>query len=453
MSAVEANFDGLVGPTHNYSGLAFGNLAALSHAGKVSNPRAAALQGLEKMARLVSLGVPQGVLPPQDRPHIPTLRRLGFSGEDDAIVTRVARRAPQLLAMCSSASSMWTANAATVSPAADTGDGRVHFTVANLCSQLHRAIEADQTERVLKTVFPDPAHFAHHPPLPAVNDLGDEGAANHVRLSAGAGSPGLELFVHGRAAGSARPQGRFPARQTLAASEAVARLHGLDPQRTLFALQNPVAIDAGVFHNDVISLGHENVFLYHERAFSEFQTLKRGVDTALPLTDIHWLQVDEAEVPLADAVRSYLFNSQLVTLPDGSMHLIVPAECEEIATVRRCLARLLADENPVSGFTVLNLRESMHNGGGPACLRLRVELTAEQRAAVSPAVWLNDRLYDTLRQWVERHYRDRLTPADLADPLLLDESRTALDELTRLLDLGPIYPFQRAGSGRKLNDE
>ncbi|MGA8031441.1 MAG: N-succinylarginine dihydrolase, partial [Casimicrobiaceae bacterium] len=43
------NFDGIPGPTHNYSGLAQGNLAAERNAQQVSNPREAALQGLEKM--------------------------------------------------------------------------------------------------------------------------------------------------------------------------------------------------------------------------------------------------------------------------------------------------------------------------------------------------------------------------------------------------------------------
>ncbi len=42
-----------------------------------------------------------------------------------------------------------------------------------------------------------------------------------------------------------------------------------------------------------------------------------------------------------------------------------------------------------------------------------------------------------------RRYRDRLAESDLADPKLIGESRTALDELTRILQLGNVYPFQR----------
>jgi len=85
----------------------------------------------------------------------------------------------------------------------------------------------------------------------------------------------------------------------------------------------------------------------------------------------------------------------------------------------------------------------MCNGGGPACLRLRVVLNAQQQAAVNPAVMMNDRLFATLNAWVERHYRDRLSQADLADPHLLREGREALEELTKLLNLGNVYRFQQ----------
>lgn len=449
MSAVEANFDGLVGPTHNYSGLAFGNVAALTHAGAVSNPREAALQGLEKMRALHALGIPQGVLPPQERPAVDVLRRLGFHGTDAQALARAARQAPELLAMCASASSMWTANAATVSPSADTRDGRVHFTPANLCSQLHRAIEAPTTARMLRAVFTGGECFVHHAPLPSVPALGDEGAANHTRLSDGAGRAGVELFVYGRRAGGGRSPKHYPARQTLEASQAVSRLHQLPSGRTVFAQQHPGAIDAGVFHNDVIAVGHETVFLYHEHAFDDTAALQQSVRTCLPDVALHWLCVSERALTLADAVRAYLFNSQLVTRPDGHMHLIVPRECDETASVRRWLDGLVAGDNPIHAVTSLDLRQSMHNGGGPACLRLRVELTDAERAAVNPAVWFTGELHARLRAWVMRHYRDRLAPADLADPALLEESRTALDELSRLLNLGAIYPFQRTGHTRE----
>lgn len=453
MSASEANFDGLVGPTHNYSGLAFGNVAALAHAGAVSNPREAALQGLNKMRTLHALGIAQGVLPPQERPAVNVLRRLWFHGSDARVLASAARQAPDLLALCASASSMWTANAATVSPSADASDGKIHFTPANLCSQLHRAIEAPTTARALRALFPERRHFRHHTALPAVASLGDEGAANHTRLSAGPGRPGVELFVYGRSGAGGPAPRRYPARQTLEASQAVARLHRLAPERMVFAQQHPDAIDAGVFHNDVISVGHDNVFLYHERAFTDTGGVEQALRAGLGDTPLSLLRVAEEQVSVADAVRSYLFNSQLVTPPQGGMHLIVPRECEETPAVRDFLARLVAEDTPIRAVTALDLHQSMHNGGGPACLRLRVELTEAQRAAVNPAAWFDEDLHVRLSAWVRRHYRDRLAPADLADPALLDEGRTALDELTGLLNLGSIYPFQRTGHETEDNDE
>ena len=45
MPLTEINFDGLVGPSHNYAGLSIGNLASTRNAGQLSQPRRAALEG------------------------------------------------------------------------------------------------------------------------------------------------------------------------------------------------------------------------------------------------------------------------------------------------------------------------------------------------------------------------------------------------------------------------
>lgn len=443
--SVEANFDGLVGPTHNYAGLAFGNVASTRHARRVSNPREAARQGLMKMRTLADLGLAQGILPPHERPHLPTLRRLGFTGTDEQILARARKQAPELLAAAASASAMWTANAATVSPSADSGDDRVHFTPANLCTNLHRAIEADTTARVLRATFPDPSLFAHHQPLPATPTLGDEGAANHTRLCSDYGAPGLELFVYGRSGESDLAPSRFPARQTRLASESVARLHELSPRAVFFAQQHPDAVDRGVFHNDVIAVGNREVLLYHEHAFVDPQSLRAWICTHLqggrrPV----FIEIAESEVGIDDAVRSYLFNSQLVCMPDGGMRLVAAQECQDSARVWAAIQRIVADPaNPIDGVHVFDLHQSMNNGGGPACLRLRVVLTELERAAVNPGAWLTAKRHGELLAWVDKHYRDRLRFDDLADPQLLEESRTALDRLTRLLKLGSVYEFQR----------
>ncbi len=449
--ACELNLDGLVGPTHTYGGLSYGNLASTKNVRATSNPKAAALQGLQKMKRLSDLGVKQAVFPPQERPHIETLRRLGFQGADAQILDAVARKAPLLLNACSSASSMWMANAATISPGPDTADGRVHITPANLVSQFHRSIEPPTTAALLKTLFKDEARFAHHPPLPPTVHFSDEGAANHTRLCRAYHEPGIELFVYGKQAfaSTVRKPAVFPARQSLEASAAVARLHGLDPERTVFALQNPDAIDAGVFHNDVISVGNQNVFFYHALAFANPQSvieeIKRKFSAACQ-TDLILLEVRPDQISIDDAVQSYLFNSQLLTLPNGEMCLIAPVECRKNSRVEQFLKQLTEDDNPIQTVYYVDTRQSMKNGGGPACLRLRIVLTEDELLGVHQGVLITDLLYDDLTAWVNRFYRDRLHPKDLSDPQLLKESRAALDALTRILDLGAVYRFQQTGT-------
>lgn len=445
----EANFDGLVGPTHSYAGLSYGNVASARNQGAASSPRSAALQGLAKMEAVAALGLVQGVLPPHERPHLPTLRGLGFTGSDAEVLAKVSREDPVLLARVSSASAMWTANAATVMPSADTRDGRTHFVAANLREMFHRAIEPAVTARALRAIFGDRARFEVHDALPArtVEDFGDEGAANHTRLTAstasGGETDGVHFFVYGTAADAHRKPAKFPARQTRSASERVAELGGLAPARCVFAQQNTDAIDAGVFHNDVIAVGNGNMLLCHELAFEDrvgtHAALRRAVGDSLAIVEI-----GADEVSLEDAVKSYLFNSQLLTLPDGSMALVSPSECAENPRVKAAIDRVVADRaNPLARAIFMDVRESMRNGGGPACLRLRVPMTDAELRAVNRATIVDRAKLAALRDWVSRHYRETLRAEDLADPALLRESRDALDELTRILALGTIYDFQR----------
>lgn len=412
MTAREVNFDGLPGLTHHYAGLSFGNEASTRHRYRVSNPQLAAKQGLKKMKALADAGYPQAVIPPQERPNVPLLRQLGFSGSDEQVVARVAQQEPDLLSAVSSASAMWVANAATVCPSADSLDGLVHLTVANLQDKFHRASEAPTTEALLQAIFPDRTRFAIHPALPASAWFGDEGAANHNRLGGEYGAPGVQLFVYGRRRGSEEAPRRYPA-----------------------------AIDTGVFHNDVIAVSNRQVLFCHEQAFADQTALLQQLAQRVP--GFTPLVVPASRVSVAEAVATYLFNSQLVSRADGSMALILPQEAQEHAGVWEYLNELLAGDNPIADLRVFDLRESMANGGGPACLRLRVVLTAEEYQAVNPHVLMNDTLFATLNDWVDRYYRDRLTQADLADPQLLREGRDALDRLTQILQLGSVYPFQQ----------
>lgn len=452
-SLTEANFDGLVGPTHNYAGLSYGNVASENNTGSVSRPRDAALQGLAKMRALADMGLVQGILPPQERPHIPTLRQLGFTGSDEQIIESVAKHDPILLAQVSSASCMWTANAATVAPSTDTADGRLHLTVANLRSMAHRSIEGPQTFRTLHAIFGTIA--AIHPALPAADAFGDEGAANHTRLhdgsSDGRGGPGVHLFVYGahHADRSSRRPIKFPVRQTLEASRAVARLHQIDPARTILTQQYPDVIDAGAFHNDVVAVGSGPILLYHERAFLD--ELRLLNDCRAAVGDAFCpVRVDDARVPIHVAVATYLFNSQLVRL-GNSYTIIAPTESRDHPAVRGEIDRIIADpSNSITAVHYFDLRESMRNGGGPACLRLRVPMTATELQRIAPGCLLSRNgkadaaQVTTLESWVRQHYRETLRPRDLADPALLRESRAALDDLTRILGLGSIYEFQGA---------
>ena len=441
--AREFNFDGLVGPSHNYAGLSFGNVASFSNVRSSSNPRQAALQGLAKMRELAARGFAQAVMPPQGRPNFRLLRSLGFSGTDADVLARAYREAPVILACAWSAAPMWTANAATVSPSADSLDGRVHFTAANLNNKLHRSEEHVQATRTLRAIFGNSEHFMVHDPLPSVPAFADEGAANHTRFAASHGAAGVEFFVYGRVEfdPSAPAPKKYPARQTREASQAIARLHGLDPARTVFASQNPDVIDQGVFHNDVIAVGNGNVLFYHEQAFADeagtLDALRRAL--AVAGTELHPVRVATSQVAVGDAVASYLFNSQLLSKADGRMALVVPHECRENAAVADYLAGLLAGRGPIDELIEFDLRQSMRNGGGPACLRLRVALTDAEAAAMHQGVIMTEALYAQLVAWVERHYRDRIETQDLMDPQLALECTAALEELTRILGLPGLY--------------
>ena len=443
--AVEVNFDGLVGPTHNYAGLSEGNLASARNRDTVSRPRDAALQGIAKMRTLMALGIPQGVLPPHERPYIMWLRSLGFAGTDREVWSRAWESEQTIARAAFAASSMWAANAATISPSADSADGKVHASVANLQTMLHRRLEADQTERALRRLLADEKHFVVHPALTAQHVLSDEGAANHMRMAAGPGAPGTEIFIYGR--GGEEATHGFPARQTLEASRAVARRHQLDPARTVFARQSADAINAGAFHNDVVAVAHEHVLFHHEQAFADKEALKAEVRAkANGLFEPVFVEVAAADVSLDHAVTSYLFNSQLITRPGQTkLTLICPTETRENNKTAAVVQRIVSQPNAdIGSVEFVEVRESMRNGGGPACLRLRVQMTAQERAAAAQGFFLTDALASQLEDWVRKHYRETLAPADLADPNLVDETQTALDALTKILPLGSdFYPFQR----------
>ena len=446
MTAVEVNFDGLVGPTHNYGGLSLGNLASMNNLGEASNPRSAALQGISKMRTLMKLGLTQGVLPPHARQHIPTLRQFGFAGTDAHVLEQAWETSPSLVMNTASAAAMWTANAATISPSADTADERVHFTPANLGAMFHRSIEHETTGAILQTIFNDNQHFTHHPATPYGGATGDEGAANHGRLSQTHGDKGVELFVYGRSAFEKNPEASgFAARQSLEASQGIATSHKLDLAQSVFARQSAKAINAGAFHNDVVSVTNGTTLFYHADAFEDLPRTLDDITRACARLEMEpvFIEVPGARVSLNDAIGSYLFNSQLVSLADGGMALILPMEAEDNPNTKAFVDDCIANNSPIVSAHYLDVKQSMRNGGGPACLRLRVVLNETELAAIKGTCILTDPLADELEAWVKKHYRDRLAPDELGDPALLTQSNRALDELTQILGLGSLYYFQK----------
>lgn len=415
MSLTEINFDGIVGPSHNYAGLSLGNIASASHAGNPSYPRAAALQGVAKMrGNLARLGV-QGFLLPLPRPNHTLADALALDGSEP----------PQLRAAAWSASSMWTANAATVSPAPDTSDERCHLTAANLITMLHRAQEWPDTKRQLEVAFGDIRHFAVHDAVPPC--FGDEGAANHMRLCESHDAPGVEVFVFGRTGG------RFPARQHEQASRIVARRHGLSPQRTVFIEQNPDAIAAGAFHNDVVAVGNGRVLFTHDMAFADQQGAYDAIRAAFPALEV--VEVPSSAVTLQEAIRTYLFNAQLLTLPSGEMALVVPEECRESPSVWAWTEGMLASNGPIRHVIPVDVRQSMANGGGPACLRLRVVCDP---ATVDPRFLLDEAKADLIERVIAAHWPQQIDPADLGSEALANSVIAARLALLEALDLAKL---------------
>ena len=416
MALVEINFDGIIGPSHNYAGLSLGNIASSSNAGAASQPRAAALQGVEKMRANLRLGLVQGFFMPLDRPNNTWLAGLG---------TDMVSAEPHIQATAFSASAMWAANAATVSPAPDTADGKCHLSAANLLTMAHRSHEWSGTLAQLKLAFADEQYFAVHAAVPP--PYGDEGAANFMRLCTSHGEPGIEIFVYGKAGGP------FPARQHVEASKAIARAHRLDPTKTLFVQQSEVAIAAGAFHNDVVAVANERVLFIHEQALEYPEETYAQIRALMPEAEI--VVVPANRVSLADAIQSYLFNAQLVTLPDGGMALILPSEAQANSNVWGWLTEIVAGNGPIRELVPVDVRQSMANGGGPACLRLRV---VADPANVDQRFMADEAKLDRIAETIAEHWPESISPDQLGDSALITKVQTARSALLHCCGLGEL---------------
>jgi succinylarginine dihydrolase len=435
----EINFDGLIGPTHNYAGLSQGNLASQKYLNQTSNPQAAALQGLDKMRLIMDQGIPQGFLLPHERPHLRTLRALGFGGTDEEVITQAAKQNPALLKNVYSASSMWAANAATFSPSIDSYDQNIHITPANLNSMFHRSIEHEFTKTQLELMFGGIAQV--HKPIKNISGYGDEGAANHLRVSAQHLMQGFQIFVYGSPAFESH-QGII-ARQAEEISQAVSTQHQLDPERVLFLKQNEQAINSGSFHNDIVSLANEEVFIFHQEAFADRVELERVLHHLKDhVKGFHPIEILSEDISLDDLVSSYLLNSQLITVKNNEMMMLLPEEVQNHPNCMRWLDEIKSS-SPIKHIEFVDIRQSMMNGGGPACLRFKTVVNNDEFDKINEKFLLSPKKLMDLRALVSKHYRDQLNPGDLLDIKLMQESYTFLDELTQLLDLGAIYNFQK----------
>lgn len=429
----EINFDGLVGPTHFYGGLSPGNVSSANHKNQISNPKKAALQGLEKMKLLMDLGIKQAIIPPHPRPLFNVLERLGFQKNMDGFNALIDLN-PDLASACFSAASMWTANIGTITASVDSADNRIHITPANLMSNFHRSLEIIYSPEILKKIFPK---AIHHPT--SLMSIPDEGAANVMRLSDLNYDEAIHVFVFGRSVFCRKNKTRqYPCRQSKEAFEIIAHRHHLDQSKVLFIEQNAEAIDQGVFHNDVIATSYQNILIFHEKAFRRSAETIEDIKACysdvcgIPLQCI---EIHESDIFVGEAVSTYLFNSQIVRSPNQGLVMIAPNECQDHVQARVVIEKNILSNTEINKVYYVDVSQSMRNGGGPACLRWRAVVDESELSAILPTVILNDKKYEELVNWVKLNYVEELTLETLIDPKFLEHNEKILKDLYALLNI------------------
>lgn len=437
---VEVQVDRIVGPTHHFGGLGVGNIASSENAGRVSNPQAAALQGLDKMRLVAELGVPQFVLPPQSRPDLNLIRELGFAGNEQQILDQASSFDPVALSAAFSSSAMWTANAATVSPSTDSASGKLQLTVANLSASLHRSIEQEETLAELSALTHGIADV--YPGVCAGDASRDEGAANHMRLCDPINTNvGVNVFVYGD--GHDGPLRNYP-RQALRACQTVARRHGLSPRDTFFIQQSQHAIEAGAFHNDVVAASHHDVVLFHEDAFTAGPAAFEPVAARfkeLTKRELRLEVVRRSQLSIDDAIHTYLFNSQIVSPlepRDAENHspaavLLCPAQVRGNLVTRGIVRRWVDTEKIFSQSAFIDLGQSMRGGGGPACLRLRLPVRANGAQSLAPSMRWTEQLDGILRDVINEQYPDSVSADDFVDTDFVRSARDATQAIRKIL--------------------
>ncbi len=405
--------DGIIGPTYHYGGMAVGNVLSQAHKHQESYPKKAALEGLEKMNQVRQLGCLQYVLPPLCKDVDRLLSLWGYEqGDMTSRLKALGYAHPYYLSALFSGASAWVANSCHITPSCDALDGICHITPANLVSCFHRHLDVDGYRDFLHQLFLNDELFQIYDPLPVVYT--DEGMANTIRLSGG-NELGLYLHVYGKTL-SQRFTRTFPARQTKEAFDRICYTH--KRQDSMDIQQSPFAIDAGVFHNDVIAFGSHNLLVLHEHAFDN------QVDVLNSITDryqskygepLHVYEVSNEVLSLDEAVHTYFFNSQLILVEKNTFHLLIPSRAMSHSGVKKSLKRL----SKLKGLSItvheVSCEESIKNGGGPACLRFFSVLNKAEHKAINSKFLLTDEMYEQWFQFIQTHYPDTLSFDDLKD--------------------------------------
>ena len=426
----EYNLDSMIGPTHHFGGLSKGNLASMAHQFQMSSPKKAALEGLEKMRLAHEIGQNQLWFPPQRRPIFDAM--INGAGSDIDKVRWAFDNNPELLSQLFSSSAMWMANNATVSGSADSSDGLVHVIPANLSTLAHRRVEVAQNLILLNYAF-FTKQFKVHPPLS--HRFRDEGAANHMQFSTDGHSKSLHLFVYNRSkSGDEDKYLPFPLRQSYEASRSLAKAMNIPETQTLICRQLATSVQKGVFHHDVVGMSHQDVLIIHELALEDqdhtlqlLQTMSQNI-LKKKLTII---QVSSEQLSLKEALDTYFFNSQFIKDQDGNVHLICAQQCNNHPKVSLLVDDLIA-QKVIEKVHYISLSESMMNGGGPACLRLRLPLTSKEFSNIPNCFKFSDEKYQEMVHFVHQFYPNQVRLADFIQINFLKKMNQLFDGLYSL---------------------
>ena len=99
------------------------------------------------------------------------------------------------------------------------------------------------------------------------------------------------------------------------------------------------------------------------------------------------------------------------------------------------IERHIAGNGPIRRVEIVDVRQSMANGGGPACLRLRV---VADPATIDPRLLVDDARLDRMADVVRRHWPAEIANDDLQAPALVRDIEAARNALLKELDLSEL---------------